>query len=62
MILEEIERQYDVVIDGKDNLKEIVTRDFSRGSSLDDILNNIIGRPSGIKFEKVSKNRYRVIK
>ncbi len=62
VVLEEIERQFDVIIEGKEQLKDSVTRDFIRGSSLQHILNNIIGKPSGIEFEQVSKNRYRVIK
>lgn len=62
IVLEEIERQFDVVIEGKNGLTELRTIDFNRGSSLDSILNDIVGKPSGIKFENISNNRYRVKK
>ena len=62
VVLEEVERQFDVAIEGKNNLVDTVTVDFTREGSLDDILNNIIGMPNGIRFKPVSKNRYQIIK
>ncbi len=62
VVLEEIERQYDVTIEGKEDLDIVSVFTFIRGSSLDSVLNENIGKPYGITFKPVSKSIYRVVK
>jgi transmembrane sensor len=62
VVLEEIERQYDVTIEGKEDLDITSVFTFIRGSSLDSVLNENIGKPYGIMFKPISKSRYKVVK
>lgn len=57
LIYEEIERQFDIVIEGKENLMGISTSNFKRTSSPEEII-NIIGKPFGIKCVKVSDKNF----
>jgi hypothetical protein len=56
-IYEEIERQYDIVIDGKEKIKGLSTFNSKRGSSAEEIINSI-GKPFGVKCIKISDNKY----
>lgn len=56
-IFEEIERQFDITIEGKENLKGISTSSFKRGSSPQELI-NIIGKPFGVVTTKVSDSKY----
>jgi len=57
VVYEEIERQFDIVISGKENLKGISTSNIKRGSSPEEII-NIIGKPFGVKCVKVSDKNF----
>ena len=56
-IYEEIERQYDIVIEGKDNLTGISSFNSKRLSSAEEII-NLIGKPFGIKGIKVNDKKF----
>ncbi len=56
-IYEEIERQFDIVIIGKENLKGIASFNTKRGSSAEEII-YLIGKPFGIKCIKISETKY----
>jgi ferric-dicitrate binding protein FerR (iron transport regulator) len=56
-IYEEIERQYDIVISGKENVVGISSFNSSRGSSAEEII-NLIGKPHGVKCIKISDKNY----
>ncbi len=57
VVYEEIERQFDIVISGKENLKGNSTCNIKRGSSPEEII-NIIGKPFGVKCVKVSDKNF----
>jgi len=54
---EEIERQFDIIIEGKENLNKTYSGSFKRGSSPEEAI-IIISKPFGIKHRKVSNKRY----
>jgi ferric-dicitrate binding protein FerR (iron transport regulator) len=56
-IYEEIERQFDIEINGKENLKGISSFNAKRGSSAEEMI-NLIGRPFGVKCIKISERKY----
>jgi len=56
-VYEEIERQFDITIDGKENLIGISTSGATRGSSPEEII-NLIGKPFGVKCMKISDKKY----
>jgi len=57
LIYEEIERQFDIVIEGKENLTGISSFNSKRGSSPEEII-NLAGKPFGIKCIKVSDKKF----
>jgi ferric-dicitrate binding protein FerR (iron transport regulator) len=56
-IYEEIERQFDIEIIGKENLNGISSFNSKRGSSAEEMI-NLIGRPFGLKCIKISERKY----
>lgn len=60
-IFEELERQYGVEIQGKEKIKGLASINFKRGSSVEEVL-EIISLPFGIKYNKVSNDKYVVFK
>jgi transmembrane sensor len=56
-IYEEIERQFDIVIEGKENLKGFSTFNSKRGSSAEEIINSI-GKPFGVVCIKISDKKF----
>ncbi len=57
VVYEEIERQFDIEIKGKEYLKGISTFSAKRVSSPEEII-NMIGKPSGVKCIKISENEF----
>jgi transmembrane sensor len=56
-VYEEIERQFDIVIEGIENLKGISSFNAKRGSSAEEII-NIASKPFGLKCTKISDKKY----
>jgi transmembrane sensor len=56
-IYEELERQFDIEITGKENLVGISTFNARRGSSPEEII-NLVGKPFGVKCIKISERKY----
>lgn len=54
---EEVERQYDIKIEGKEHLRGVSTLTAKRNSSPEKII-DMIGRPSGVKCIKISDKKY----
>jgi len=60
-IIEEIERQFDIIVDGKERLKGMSTVSFTRGNSPNKII-NIVSKPFGLKCIKISGKKYKLVK
>jgi ferric-dicitrate binding protein FerR (iron transport regulator) len=56
-VYEEIERQFDIIIEGKENLKGLSTFNSKRGSSAEEMI-NLIGKPFGVYCVKISDKKY----
>jgi ferric-dicitrate binding protein FerR (iron transport regulator) len=59
LVIQEIERQYDVVIEHPEDLSYTFTGSFNTKSKLDKVL-EIVCKPFLITFTKVNKKRYRL--
>lgn len=57
LIYEEIERQFDITIEGKEYLRGISSFNTNRGSSPEEIIYSI-GKPFGVKCVKISEKVY----
>ncbi len=60
-IFEELERQYDIQIDGKETIKGISSCSFKRTNSPEELI-NIIGKPFGLVCIKLSEDKYEIRK
>lgn len=60
LVFEEIELQYDIRIEKKDLHKIIYTGNFKKGNSVDEVL-NLVCLPLGLKYTKISSNKYSVV-
>jgi transmembrane sensor len=56
-IYEELERQFDIEITGKEKLTGVSTFNARRGSSPEEII-NLVGKPFGVKCVKISDRKY----
>ena len=59
MVLNEIERQYGVEINGADTLNYKYTGNFNRRQDVEEVL-GFVCKPFGIKFEKAGENEFRL--
>ena len=57
---EEIERQFDIIIEGKEQFDKTYSGSFKRGSSPEEAI-NIINKAFGIGYKKISSKRYILI-
>ena len=60
-VLEEIERQYDVTIAGKEAFQNNYTGNFTREQSIEQVL-AFVCKPFSIKFEKINTNEFKLSK
>jgi transmembrane sensor len=56
-VYEEIERQYDITIVGKENMKGLSTFNSKKESSAEEII-NMVGKPFGIRCTKISDKKF----
>jgi len=60
-VFEELERQFDIHININDEVTDLYSGNFKRGSSPDEIL-DIICKPLGLTYKKVTTNTYEIKK
>ena len=60
-VFKELERQFDVKIEMSYDIRQLYTGNFKRGSSVEEILDNIC-KSMGIDYTKTSTNKYIILK